>query len=155
MIWYDMIYGMAMITIPALASNISHLVWVITDQCMYGPPPAPATPQPLRVQKLHFPPSGKASAEASWCPAMHWFKFTSMCGIHKFEFSIHAKYWPAHVHVPTCPYAWPIPWECGSSTFFPWERPAPGPAGTPFIYWFKLIGVCVAYEHTLYRLRIL
>ena len=29
-----------------------------------------------------------------------------------------------------------------------------GQAGTPIIYWFKLIVVCVIYENFLYRLRI-
>ena len=40
MIWYDMIYGIIVIMIPALAS-IYGICWVITDRCMYGPPPAP------------------------------------------------------------------------------------------------------------------
>ena len=35
-----MIYGIIVIMIPALAS-IYGICWVITDRCMYGPPPAP------------------------------------------------------------------------------------------------------------------
>ena len=40
MIWYDI--RQIVIMIPALAS-IYDICWVITDRCMYGPPPAPAT----------------------------------------------------------------------------------------------------------------
>ena len=42
MVWYDTIYGIIVIVIPALAS-VYDICWVITDRCMYGPPPAPAT----------------------------------------------------------------------------------------------------------------
>ena len=32
-----------------------------------------------------------------------------------------------------------VHWECGSSTFLPWEKPVLGQVGKPLIYWFKLI----------------
>ena len=127
--------------IPALAS-IFDICWVITDRCMYGPPPAPALTQPLRVRMLHFPPSGRAGAEAGWCLAMHRFKFTAMYGNYKFEFSIQNIDQHMYMYPPA-----PTPWECGSSTFLPWERPALGQASTPLICWFKLIVVCVIYEY--------
>ena len=87
MLCYAMLCGVIVVMIPALAS-IFDICWVITDRCMYGPPPAPALTQPLRVRMLHFPPSGRAGAEAGWCLAMHRFKFTAMYGNYKFEFSI-------------------------------------------------------------------
>ena len=160
----------------------------------------PHLTQPLGVRMLHFPPSGRAGAEAGWCPAMHRFKFTAKqlsMGSTSFDFSIqnidqhmymyppaptpdqslesaeaplsslgkgrrqgrlvhrsyagsiqfssgehylrvfffmqienYTEHWLLHVRVPTCPHAQPIPWECGCSTFLPWERPAPRQAST-------------------------
>ena len=192
-----MIYGIIAIMIPALAS-IYGICWVITDRCMYGPPPAP-TPHstigsadaplsslrksrcggrmepghapvqvysyvwdlqvlnlvykmltstctcthlplrltnPLRVRKLHFPLLGEAGARAGWYTAhiLVQFDLVVVSIIYEYFFLMqienYTEHWLLHVRVPTCPNAQPIPWECGCSTFLPWERPAPRQAST-------------------------
>ena len=80
MIWYDMIYGIIVIMIPALASIFDICLsdnWPV-HTCM-DPCQPPQLTQPLRVQMLHFPPSGRAGAEAGWCPAMHPGSSLQLC----------------------------------------------------------------------------
>ena len=189
-------YGIIVIMIPALAS-IYDICWVVTDRCMYGPPPAPtphstlgsadaplsslrksrcggrlvsghapvqvysyvwelqvlnlvykiltmyihvptcpyAWPIPWRVRKLHFPLSGEADARAGRFTAHMLIQFNLIVVSIIYEYFFmqienYTEHWLLHVRVPTCPHAQPIPWECGCSTFLPWERPAPRQAGT-------------------------
>ena len=152
MIWYDDIND----NDPSINSNIWHLVWKITDWYMYGPLLAPISHPTLESVEDPLSSLRKGRRRGRPVPGHALVQFCSnVWHLSLCEFSIRTKYWPAHVHLPTCPYAWPILWECWSSTFLPWERPAPGQAGTSLIYWFKLIEVCVIYEHILYKLRII
>ena len=90
---------------------------------------------PLRVRKLHFPLSGEADARAGRFTAHMLIQFNLIVVSIIYEYFFmqienYTEHWLLHVRVPTCPHAQPIPWECGCSTFLPWERPAPRQAGT-------------------------
>ena len=88
---------------------------------------------PLRVWKLHSPPLGEAGARTGWYTTHMLVQIDS--GVrYLWAFFIqienYTEHWPLHVRAPTCPHAQPIPWECGSSTFLPRERPVLRQAGT-------------------------
>ena len=100
---------------------------ILTSTCTCTHLPLRLT-NPLRVWKLHFPPLGEAGTRAGWYTTHMLVQINSgvrYLWVFFIQIENYAEHWPLHVRAPTCPHAQPIPWECGSSTFLPWERPAP------------------------------
>ena len=116
--------------------QVLNLVYkMLTSTCTCTHLPLRLT-NPLRVRKLHFPLLGEAGARAGWYTAhiLVQFNLVVVSIIYEYFFLMqienYTEHWLLHVRVPTCPNAQPIPWECGCSTFLPWERPAPRQAST-------------------------